>query len=97
MELNYDDFNFVGIILEGFLFGEISVLQLPHPLSKRLIPGIYSGIFAMHVQYHASKEGDNINIQQKIVFYALCVLYVLSVVVNALDIATFPVNIFVRK
>ena len=38
----------------------------------------------MHVQYHASKEEID-NAKQKIVFYALCVLYVLSVAVIILE------------
>ena len=42
------------------------------------------------MQCHASrKEVDNA--KQKIVFYALCVLYVLSVAVVALDIETIVV------
>jgi hypothetical protein len=57
-----------------------------------LNPGVYSGIFAMHVQYHASKKETN-NAKQNIIFYALCVLYVLSGPVIALDIATIVVSI----
>ena len=51
---------------------------------------MYSGIFALHVQYHTSKEETD-NTKQKTVFYALCVLYVLSVVVVALGTGEFVV------
>ena len=60
------------------------------------ISGLYSGIFAMYVRYHGSKEESN-NPKQKVVFYTLCVLYVLSVAVNAFDIAIFVTTVFVSK
>ena len=41
-------------------------------------------MFALHVQYHTSKE-EMMTKKQKIVFYALCVLYVLSVALITLD------------
>ena len=52
---------------------------------------MYSGIFALHVQYHTSKEEID-NTKQKTVFYALCVLYVLSVAVVAVVIGEFVVS-----
>jgi hypothetical protein len=45
----------------------------------------------MYVQYHASKKVDGA--KQNIIFYALCALYMLSVAVNALDIATIVVAV----
>jgi hypothetical protein len=42
------------------------------------------GIFALHVQCHASRQEIQ-NAKQNIIFYALCVLYVLSVAVVALE------------
>jgi hypothetical protein len=70
------------------------------PLSTILDPsrfsGLYSGIFAMYVQCHASKKGNN-NAKQQVVFYALCMLYVLSVALNALDIATYVTIQFVSN
>jgi hypothetical protein len=35
MKLTTGNFDFVGMILEGFFFGEISVLQLSHPFLER--------------------------------------------------------------
>ena len=98
MKLTIDDFFYIGArFLEGFLFGKIPVLQL-HTRSKEvknhLIPGVYSGIFAMHVQYHASKDETD-NAKQNITFYALCVLYMLSGPVIVLDIATIVVSIVI--
>ena len=58
------------------------------PLFKEVtILGLYSGIFALYLQYHSSKKETD-NATQNI-FYALCVLYVLSVALIALDIAIF--------
>jgi hypothetical protein len=60
------------------------------------IPGVYSGIFALHLQCHASrKESDDA--KQKIVFYALCVLYVFSVAIITLDTGNFVVAAFVSN
>jgi hypothetical protein len=87
MKFGYTDYSYIGTILLGFLFGEIIICSTTVTLpSKRPFPGVYSGIFALHVQYHASKEGTD-NAKQNIIFYALCVLYVFSVVFIALDIA----------
>ena len=94
MELTTEDFGNIGRILEGFFFGEmpVQILQLLRPFLTIL--GIYSGIFAIHVHYHASRERtDNIP-PNRIVFYALCVLYVLSVALIALDIAPVVVGVF---
>ena len=48
----------------------------------------------MYLQCHASKKwtGDN-----NITFYALCILYVLSVAVVALDTAGYWFNVFVSN
>ena len=78
MELDMTDFHRLGLFLEGFFFGTISV---KFPLSSsRLLkhsnPGIYSGIFAMYLQHHGSQK--NTDKVKNILFYALCVLYALS-------------------
>ena len=87
MQLNYtiklNDCLYLGTCLEGFLFGAISVLQLPRPLLKKSniysplpsFPGLYSGIFALHIHCHASRT-DTAN---NIFFYFLCFLYALSI------------------
>ena len=53
-------------------------------LSKDPFQESILGIFALHVQYHASREEID-DTKPKIMFYALCVLYALSVAVIALD------------
>ena len=62
------------------------------PLSKEFrnpfIPGLYSGIFALHFQIHASREEADSR-KQTIVFHALWVLYVLSAALIAVDMANF--------
>ena len=52
---------------------------------------MYSGIFVLHVQCHASRNEID-NKKQRIIFYALCVLYVLSVTLIALDTVSFVVS-----
>ena len=60
------------------------------PFLNYAIPGIYSGLFAMYLLHH--KESDNA--KPNIIFYTLCVLYVLSMAVVAIDIAILiPVNV----
>ena len=68
-------------------------------LSKEIqiyfISGIYSGIFAVHLQCHASKARAGDNKKQKMTFYALCLLYVLSTAAFALEIALVWFGLFV--
>jgi hypothetical protein len=46
-------------------------------------PGLYSAIFFMYLQFQASKElGFG---KRNVLLYALCILYILSVVTVALD------------
>ena len=89
-----EEFLYLGVCLAGFLFGKIYVLQSSRPLpvllaqavkySPPMFPGIYSGIFILYLQYHASKT-DNVK-ANIIIFYALCLLYVLSVATVGIDI-----------
>ena len=87
-----------SMFLEGFLFGTISVLcfivNAPFLLSglKSPILGVYSGMFALYLHCHAAKEETRTGKTRKIIFYALCVLYLLSVVVFVLDILEFTVS-----
>ena len=62
-------------------------------IQNYFISGIYSAIFAVHLQCRASKGTDNI--KQNIIFYALCVLYVLCAVVFALDTTGVWISLFV--
>ena len=70
----------VGLCLEGFLYGKIFVLiyfQVTCTLAKEvqlsLALGLYSGIFAIYFQ-SPSKESRT----AAIIFYVLCLLYILS-------------------
>src|SRR5271168_2921601 len=50
------------------------------------IPGLYSGIFAMYLQYYQFKKDSTGQGKAKtILFYALCALYVLSLALISLD------------
>jgi hypothetical protein len=80
------DAAFIALCLEGFLYGKISVqCALTCALAKEvhLFPnlGLYSGIFAMYLQRPPKKSRT-----ASIIFYALCVLYVLSTVNVVLDL-----------
>jgi hypothetical protein len=84
---------FIALCLEGFFYGEISVLcaltcTVSCTLAKevQLLPGLglYSGIFAMYLQCPQNKSGDKTT---SIIFYALCLLYVSSTVTVVLDIS----------
>jgi len=57
-------------------------------LKSFFIPGLYSGIFAFHLQIYV-KEADSR--KKNIVFHALWVLYLLSAAEIAVDIASFVV------
>lgn len=95
----FHDFLFLGSCLEGLLFGKISVLQsVLHPFLKSFklqknYLGLYSGIFAMYVEYYVSKKETDA--KQTLIFLALCILYVLSVIVIALDTAILGIILFV--
>lgn len=72
MNLSIDDFNYLGLCLEGLFFG------------------IYSAIFFMYLHCHApNKDADKT--RNTILFYALCVLYVLSLATIVGDISTFVI------
>ena len=76
--------------VEGFFYGMISILS-PKLLKQPNItpvPGFYSGIFIMYLHYNASRK--DVNKGSNIIFYALCLLYVLSSATFVFDIANFP-------
>ena len=60
------------------------------PFLNHPILGVYSGIFALYLHCHAAKKETGNT--RKIIFYALCVLYLLSVVVFVLDILGWAVS-----
>ena len=88
-KLTVGDFEYLAQCLEGFLFGELSVLyhQLQKQVQYQSISGVYTAIFAMYWHYHTSKDRTPRDNTTPITFYALCVLYVLSVAIFALDTA----------
>ena len=81
------------ICLEGFLYGRISVLcALICTLTKEVQLfsdlGIYSGIFAIYL-HCASRESRT----AAIVFYALCILYVLSAATVVSDLLSYTIGV----
>ena len=87
MELTLTEFGYLGFFLEGFFFGMISVncqVQIAKVVQHCLIPGLYSGIFAMYLQHRESQQSpDRAN---NIFFYALSVLYALCMATIIVDI-----------
>ena len=87
MELNWTDYHYLGHCLQGFFFGKISVTcqaQIAKAVQYRPIPGLYSGIFAIYLQYRESQKGSYE--AKNIIFYALCMLYALSAVTSIIGI-----------
>ena len=79
--------------LEWFLYGKISVLYaLTCTLAKEVQLfsglGIYSGLFAIYIQC-ALKEFRKITI----IFYALCLLYILSTATIVSDLLVFIIEV----
>ena len=66
------------------------------PFLKRFknypVLGVYSSILALYLYCHVAREETAGYTKKKIIFYALCVLYLLSVVVFVLDILVFIVS-----
>jgi hypothetical protein len=81
---------FIGICIEGFFYGKISVLCALPLLEVQIFlgSGVYSGIFAIYLQC-PSKESR----AATIVFYALCLLYILSTATVVCDAAAFTVGL----
>ena len=71
---------YLAMCVEGGLFGEPSATKyMPSfRIDNNAIPGIYSGLFAIHLALHAAKRESDSS-KPKITFYALGVLYVLTV------------------
>jgi hypothetical protein len=80
------DWIFIDLCLEGFFFGKLSVLcaltcTLANEVQFFLGIGIYSGIFALYLQCPLKESRTAI-----IVFYVLCLLYVLSMATVVMDL-----------
>src|SRR5271155_3910736 len=96
MKLTEPDFVYLGICLEGFFYGTICSTTVRAPakaIQHHPIPGLYSGIFALYLQYHRSKKNIDQAKATSILFYALCALYVLSLATFSLDVADFVMQV----
>ena len=91
MEPNVLDFVYLGLCLEAFFFGMISVncqVQVAKAVQYCPIPGLYSGIFAIYLQHHESQK-STANKAKNILFYALWVLYALCAATGIIDILMY--------
>ena len=81
---------FLAVCLEGFLYGKVSESVLFFTLAKQVelfsCLGLYSGILAMYLQCQSNNSTGR---TATIVFYAICLLYVLSTVNFVSDLAIF--------
>jgi len=59
--------------------------------------GLYCGIFAIYLKYHASSQEARANKAKTIVFYALSVLFVLSIANMVLGVATLLADVNQRQ
>ena len=84
---------FIAVCIEGFFYGKISVpCALTCTFAKEvqlfLGIGLYSGIFAMYLRCSLTKSKT-----ATILFYALCLLYVLSTATIASDIVSLILRV----
>src|ERR1700735_3102039 len=91
MALKHDELLYLSGCLGGFFFGTLSAFHLSRLKSEASkavkhypVPGLYSGIFALYLQYHGSQKGTNKT--RNILLYTLSVLYILSVTTIVLHI-----------
>ena len=87
------DSGLIMLCLEGFFYGNISVLcALSCTLANQLFPGhglgLYSGIFAIYL-HCPSKESRTATI----IFYVLCLLYVLSAATFVCDLLSIIIQL----
>ena len=81
---------FLSLCLEGFLYGNISVLcAVPSLLVANEVQlfsglGIYSGIFAIYLQCHGRPPNESRT--ANVVFYIICLLYIFSTVSIVCDL-----------
>ena len=76
-----------GLFLRCDILFYMSVTRFP--ISKANSTGIYSAIFAMyiqHIQYHASGSINQYDKRKIILLFAICALYILSIVTIILDL-----------
>ena len=80
------DSTFVGLCLQGFLYGIFFFLCIcTCTLANDFLGvGLYSGLFVIYLQYQLKESRT-----ASIVFYALCFLYVLSTATQVSDLLNF--------
>ena len=91
--MSLTDIGLIDFCIEWFLYGKISIIcALTYPC--QLLPGLglYSGIFAVYLQHRDSQNKSRTR-TASIIFYALCVLYILSTVNVVLDLANFIIQL----
>ena len=83
--LTLGETKFIGMVLEGLCYGEnFCSAVIKAGMVNYACLGLYSALFCMYMQYHASKE---LEIDKKnILLYALCILYILSTATVVLDV-----------
>ena len=77
--------DFIPIWLEGLLYGNICASICTIAKEVQLSPGLglYSGIFAMYLKCPSKRSGTAL-----ILFFAVCLLYVLSTAIFVSDLVT---------
>ena len=84
LDKTYDD---IAIVLEGFCYGEIFCSSVIIGMINYSCPGLYSAVFIVYMQYHASKK---LGIDKRNIFlYVLCILYMLSTATILLDVTRY--------
>ena len=92
--LSQDEWSVLFMCLEWFLYGKMicnltctfaKEVQLSHDL------GIYSGIFAIYLHYALTRREESR--MTNIVFYALCLLYILSTATVLSDLLVYVIEV----
>ena len=84
--VTFQESDLIGLCLEGFFYGKTFVLcalSCAKEAQLFLGLGLYSGIFAIYLQCRSN------NSRTAIIFYSLCILYVLSIATVVCDILGF--------
>ena len=81
---------YIAICIEGFCFGNLKICVLTCTLANE-VPGLgfYSGIFAIYLQCPSIKSRTTIIV----LYYALCLLYVLSTVTFVSDLVSVILHV----
>lgn len=84
----FDGF-FISVYVEGFFYGKIFcalICTLSKEVQSSPGPGLYSGIFAVYLQYSGYPSNNS---RTAVIFYSLCILYILSTVTFVADFVQF--------